>query len=132
MAITADKLTKVFIKMRDTLHEMQKIAEEEQSELKAKMAQIEGMMLDICKSTGADSIKTGHGTIIRTIKTRYQTYDWLAMHEYIYKHKCFDLLERRIHQGNLKNWLQENPENIPEGLNEDSKYSVVVRKSKSK
>ena len=128
--LTADILTEVFIKLRNKLHNMQKKHDEQQAEIKNKMTQVESAMLYMCKSTGADSIKTPHGTIIKTVKTRYQTYDWASYHDFCDEHKCFDLLERRIHQGNLKSFLQDNPGVLPKGLNEDSKYSIVVRKAK--
>jgi len=40
------------------------------------------------------------------------------------------LLERRIHQGNMKEWLQENPDKVPIGLNVDSRYDITVRRAK--
>jgi len=67
--LTADILTEAFIKLRNRLHSMQKKHDEQQAEVKSKMLQIETAMLEVCKSTGADSIKTPHGTIIKTVKT---------------------------------------------------------------
>ena len=69
--IGADKLTRVYIKMRDKLRQMQSEFEQQEADLKAKMQVIEEKLLEICKETGADSIKTPHGTIMRGMKTRY-------------------------------------------------------------
>jgi len=33
-----------------------------------------------------------------------------------------------LNQTNLKQFLEENPESKPEGLNIDSEYSIAVRK----
>jgi len=41
-----------------------------------------------------------------------------------------ELLERRIHQTNIKQFLEENPDLLPAGLNVDSAYSITVRRSK--
>ena len=128
--IGADKLTRVYIKMRDKLRQMQAEFEEQEADLKSKMQVIEEKLLEICKETGADSIKTPHGTIMRGMKTRYWTSDWESMHNFVREHDAFDLLERRVHQTNMKAWLDENPGLLPQGLNAESRYSVTVRRSK--
>jgi hypothetical protein len=116
--------------MRDKRQEMAREFEEQDNDLKAQMEIIEQKMLDICKETGADSIKTPHGTIIRSVKTRYWTSDWESMHDFVLEHKAFDLLERRVHQTNMKQWLEENPDLLPMGLNSEARYSTTVRRSK--
>jgi hypothetical protein len=130
MEISADKLAKIYLKMRDKRQEMAREFEEQDNDLKAQMEIIEQKMLDICKETGADSIKTPHGTIIRSVKTRYWTSDWESMHDFVLEHKAFDLLERRVHQTNMKQWLEENPDLLPMGLNSEARYSTTVRRSK--
>jgi hypothetical protein len=130
MDISADKLAKIYLKMRDKRQEMAREFEEQDNDLKAQMEIIEQKMLDICKETGADSIKTPHGTIIRSVKTRYWTSDWESMHDFVLEHKAFDLLERRVHQTNMKQWLEENPDLLPMGLNSEARYSTTVRRSK--
>jgi hypothetical protein len=128
--INADKLAKIYIKMRDALQQMEREHEERVAGLKSQMETVETELMEICKATGADSIKTPHGTVIRSVKTRYWTSDWESMHNFIQDHKAFDLLERRVHQGNMKAWLEENPNFLPQGLNSESRYSVTVRRSK--
>jgi hypothetical protein len=130
MDISADKLAKIYLKMRDKRQEMAREFEEQDNDLKSQMEVIEQKMLDICKETGADSIKTPHGTIIRSVKTRYWTSDWESMHDFVLTHKAFDLLERRVHQTNMKQWLEENPNLLPMGLNSEARYSTTVRRSK--
>lgn len=128
--IGADKLAKIYIKMRDALQQLEREHEERVANLKSQMEMVENELMEICKATGADSIKTPHGTVIRSVKTRYWTADWESMHNFIQDHKAFDLLERRIHQTNMKSWLEENPSVLPQGLNSESRYSVSVRRSK--
>lgn len=111
--IAADKLAKVYLKMRDKRQELARQFEEQDSVLKEQMEIVENKMLDVCKDLGADSIKTAYGTIIRSVKTRYWTADWESMHNFIKDNGAYDLLERRIHQANMKQWLQENPDQLP-------------------
>lgn len=128
--VGADKLAKVYIKMRDALQQLEREHEERVANIKSQMELVENELMEICKATGADSIKTPHGTIIRSVKTRYWTSDWESMHEFIRQHDAYDLLERRVHQTNMKTWLEENPNFLPQGLNSESRYSVTVRRSK--
>ena len=82
------------------------------------------------KSLGADSIKTAYGTIIRTVKTRYWTSDWNSMNAFILDREMPELLEKRIHQGNMRQLIEEDPNSIPKGVNSDSQYIVSVRRAK--
>jgi hypothetical protein len=50
------------------------------------------------------------------------------MRHFIAEHDAFELLEKRIHQTNMKQFLEENPDLHPAGLNVDSEYSVTVRR----
>jgi hypothetical protein len=87
-------------------------------------------MLEACKRIGADSIKTPHGTIMRSVKSRYWTNDWDSMYTFIEDQGAFALLEKRLHQTNMKDFLAENPDLYPVGLNVENSYTVVVRRSK--
>lgn len=128
--IGADKLAKVYIKMRDKLQELQREYEEKEADIRAQMEIIEQKLLDICKDTGADSIKTPFGTVMKSTKTRFWPSDWAAMYDFIRQHDAYDLLERRVHQTNMKTWLEDNPGLLPQGLNAETRYSVTVRRSK--
>ena len=130
--IPLDKLTRIYIKIRDYSNELRLKYEEQDKELAEELQIIEGKMLDICKSMNADSIRTEHGTIIRSVKSRYWTNDWDSMYAFINEHAAFGLLEKRLHQSHMKEFLLENPNTLPMGLNIDSEYSVVVRRSKEK
>lgn len=127
--IDADKLVKVYIKMRDAKAAMVAEHDAKVLELEEKMGLIEQELLEICKTTGQDGGKTAHGSFTRTVKTRYWTNDWDAMYRFIKDNNAVELLERRVAQSNMKTFLQENPGLLPEGLNVDSKYSITVRRA---
>jgi hypothetical protein len=128
--IATDKLAEVYIKIRDKRAELKEQYEAQDEGLKAQQELLAEKMLDICRDNNADSIKTPAGTIIRKVDTRYWTTDWDSMYQFIEEHDAYPLLEKRIHQTNLKQFLEENPELLPAGLQADRKYTVVVRRSK--
>lgn len=125
----ADKLVRVYIKIRDTKDALTREYDAKKAELDEQLKMIGAELLEICKATGQDGGRTAHGTFTRTVKTRYWSSNWDAMREFIKEHDALDLLEQRIHQGNMKTFLQENPNAIPVGLNVDSEYAVTVRRA---
>jgi hypothetical protein len=125
-----DKLAKVYLKIRDARDILKRNYEAEDDKIKSQMEILEAEMLSLCKASNAESIKTKEGTIIRSVKTRYWTNDWDSMYKFIKEHDAFGLLEKRIAQTNTKNFLSENPEILPMGLNLDSEYTVTVRRPK--
>ena len=128
--ISSDKLAEIYIKIRDKRAELKEKFEEQDNELKAQQDLLAEQMLALCHEQGADSIKTPAGTIIRKVDTRYWTTDWDSMYRFIEEHDAFPLLEKRLHQTNMRQFLEENPDLLPAGLQADSKYTVVVRRSK--
>jgi hypothetical protein len=128
--VATDKLAEIYIKIRDKRSEIKEQFEKQDNELKEQQDLLAEQMLSVCSELGADSIKTPAGTIIRKVDTRYWTTDWDSMYQFVQEHDAFPLLERRLHQTNLKQFLEENPELLPAGLQADRKYTVVVRRSK--
>ena len=126
-----DLLAGVYIKIRDARTTLKAEFTMQDSVLQEQMDLLETNMLDACKNLNASSIKTPHGTIIRSVKSRYWTNDWDSMYTFIKEQGAFGLLEKRLHQTNMKEFLVENPDLLPMGLNVENQYTVVVRRSKT-
>jgi len=123
-----DKLVKVYLKIRDKRKELQIEYDKKDEYLKDTLKEVETALLDVCKETGADSLRTDFGTVSRRVSKRYWTTDWNSMYEFVKDNDQLDLLEKRIAQGNMSTYLEENPDKLPPGLNVDSKYAVTVRR----
>lgn len=128
-SIPLDKLTEVYIRMRDVRNAKARAFEAEDKILEEQMKLIEGQMLEICKLNNANSIRTEHGTVIRQMKSRYWTNDWDSMYRFIKDNDAYGLLEKRLHQTHMKEFLSENPDKLPMGLNVEREFTVVVRRS---
>lgn len=125
----AEKLVSVYVKIRDAKAVKTKEMEDAIKALDAQLDAIEQELLEICKATGQDGGKTSAGSFTRSVKTRYWTSDWESMYDFILDHEVPELLERRIAQSNFKQFLEDNPDVMPEGVNLESKYSITVRRS---
>jgi len=126
-----DLLASAYIKIRDAIDMLTAEYEERKKDLDAQKDVIADKLLEICNENNATSIKTTHGTIMRKVSSRYWTNDWDSMYTFIKNNDAYGILERRIHQGNLKQFLEENPDKLPMGLQADSKYTISVRRSKA-
>ena len=130
--VDLDKLAKIYIKIRDRRAENTRMFNAEDNDLKEQMDVLEAQMLDECKEMNADSVRTSHGTIIRSVKSRYWTNDWDSLYEVVKEHDAFGLLFKAINQTNMKQFLEDNPDVLPKGLNVESEYTVIVRRPKEK
>jgi len=128
--LPVDKLVKIYIKMRDKHTEMLHEFQEKENQIKEQMSKVKQALLDYCKDNNLESVKTTEGMFYRTVKRRYTTADWGSLNKFILEHQVPDLLEKRIHQGNMEQFLTEHPDLLPPGLNCDAEYSVTVRRSK--
>jgi hypothetical protein len=128
--LSMEKLVSTYIKIRDARDDIKREAEEKIKEMETEMQMLSGAMLDLFKEQGIDSAKTPFGTAYRSVKSRYWTNDWEGMYDFIHENDAYELLEKRIHQSNMKQFLEENPDLLPKGLNVDSEYTVTVRRSK--
>ena len=126
--VPVEKLVKVYLMMRKKHLDMQTEFKVKEDSLKAQMAQIKEALVAYCKDSGVESVRTAEGIFFRTVKSTYWTSDWESMNEFILQHQVPELLEKKLHQGNTKQFLTDHPDLLPPGLNVDSAYSVTVRR----
>ena len=126
--IDAEKLVSVYLKIRDTLDSLREKHKKETQDLKEQLDLVGDKLLTLCNQTNSKSISTKAGTIIRSVKTNIWTTDWDEMYAFIKKHDAPQLLEQRIHKGNMKQFLEENPDELPIGLQTNNEMAVTVRR----
>jgi hypothetical protein len=129
---TIDNLVRAYRAIREAVEAKTQAYEAEINELKSQQQVIHDELLSFCNDQNLDSIKTKYGTVSRRIQTRYWTNDWESMYNFVKENDAFQLLERRISNNNMKQFLDENPDLMPMGLQVDNKYIVQVRKPTKK
>lgn len=127
-AIQIDKLTRTYIKIRDKRAQLAADFKQTDGELAAQLDMVKAALLDYCKAHNVDSVRTQEGLVYRSQKTRYWSNDWASMHKFILERGLPEFFEKRLNQGAVKEYLDENPEDVPPGLNVDSEYVIAVRK----
>lgn len=124
----ANEMVKTYVKIRTVRDRIKKEADQKIADLNEDLDILSQNLTEFLQGTGATSVKTPHGTAYTTLKSKFWTDNWESMHDFIQEHSALDLLERRLHQTNMKSFLEDNPEALPPGLNVDSKHSVIVRR----
>jgi hypothetical protein len=130
--LPVEKLVAAYRKLRAAIAEEEEIFEAKVADLKEKLDYVSKELLEFCNDQNVDSIRTPAGTLSRRVQSRYWTTDWDQMYKFIEEHKVPFVLEKRIHNGNMKQFMEENPDILPVGLQVDNKYVVHVRKPTEK
>ena len=128
--ISIEKIVAAYVKIRDAKDVLTSEYNSKVAELDEQMTVLKHKLVEVSKQTGVTSFKTPFGTAYRTLKTRYWTNDWDSFYSFVRNNDAMQLLERRIHQSNIKEFLESNPEVHPPGLNVDSEYEITIRRSK--
>lgn len=130
--VPLDRLTRIYMKMRAKIQEIEAEYESKIDSLKEQQKEVKNAIKDILLAQGSRSVRTDHGTVVLSEKTRFYTQDWDSFKKFVVDQDAVDLLERRIHQSNMAKFLEENPALHPPGLNSDTEFDVSVRKPSSK
>jgi|TARA_R110000787_G_scaffold80307_1_gene174899 pyruvate dehydrogenase complex dehydrogenase (E1) component len=126
--LTADKLVAMYIKIRSAINKK----DDEIKHYKEQQEKVSNELLALCNEQNLDSMKTTEGTITRRVSSHFWTSDWEAMYKFIEANNAHHLLEKRIHTTHMKEFLADNPDECPHGLQSNTKYIVSVRKPTAK
>lgn len=126
--ITLAKLVRVYIKIRTARQELVTKYEDELEKLDVDMNTIKKNLLGYCKERNVESVRTTEGLFYRTVKQRYTTNDWESMGKFVMENNIPEIYEKRLNQGNMKTFLEQNPDKLPPGLNVDSEYQITIRR----
>ena len=124
----AEKMTSAFIKIRTERSVLSANFKAEDDKLVRQQDILKRALLDYCENHGLESVRTSAGLFFRSTKTKYWTSDWEAMHKFILEHNVPEFLDKRLNTSNIKQFLEENPNTVPDGLNIDKEYVISVRK----
>ena len=128
-----DDLVTTYLTIRTERNTLKNQWEIKDSELKADLDELERAMLVACNEINADSIRTGSGTIIKSLKETYTCGDWDNFKQFVVDNNALDLLQQRISQTNFKEFMSTRQEDgLPPGISTLREVAITVRKPTSK
>jgi len=126
--VSLERLVRAYRKVRDAIQKLTREYESELEKLEEVKQSFSNDLKDRMLASGAKSIRTDHGTVMLSTKTRFTANDWDEFKKFVLEHEAVELLERRIAQSNMKQFLEENPTLVPPGLDASTEYTITVRK----
>lgn len=128
----ANSLVEIYLTIRREREKLKAEYEKQDGELKEDMEKIEATLLSICNEQNVSGLKTPHGTVTKSVKERFFCTDWDNFKKFVETEGSLDLLERRIHQKNFKEFMQgREQDGLPPGVNALREYDITVRKASS-
>jgi hypothetical protein len=127
-----EELVSDYLEIRRMRESLKADYESQDEELKDAMDTIKEAILAICNENNQNGFKTDSGTVTRQVKERYFCTDWDNFRKFVENEGSIDLLERRIHQRNFKEFMSERVgDGLPPGVNALREYDIVIRKASS-
>ena len=126
--ITPDRLAKAYLRIRAERSILSAKFKEEDGELIRKIDRIKQAMLEHCADHNVESVRTSEGLFFRSTKRKYWVSEWDAIHRLIVEENAPQLLDKRLNQANMREFLEENPNLKPDGLEVEEETTISVRK----
>ena len=131
--LNLEELVKTYLTIRTEKFNITRQFEAKDAELKADLEELERAMLVYCNNINAESVKTGSGTVIKSLREKFICNDWDNFKQYILENQALDLLQQRISDSNLKEFLStRQDEGLPPGISSLREFGITVRKPTSK
>jgi hypothetical protein len=125
---SVDDLSAEYIRVRTERERLKEKFEDADKVFADQLAEIEYKLIQIMNKAETSSMSTDRAIIIKRVSSRYNPTNWEAVYRLIDKYKAYGVLHKRIHDTNMKDFLEEHPDEYPEGLNVDSRYAVTVKR----
>lgn len=127
--IKLDEIVQAYLTIRGQRENIAREFELQDAELKAEQAQLEQVLLEQCNEMNAETIRTGAGTVVKTLRESYICSDWDGLKSFIMENGLIELMQQRLHNTNLKEYLATHEgEGMPPGVSSFREYSIVVKK----
>ena len=132
MSYNTEELVQAYVSIREERARILREYEAKDAELKSDIEQLKVILLSVCNEVKADSIKTAHGTVMRKLNERFFCNDWDSFRTFVMENDAVELLERRIHQGNFKQFMSTHKgDGLPPGVNAMREFDIPGRKPSS-
>ena len=128
---TVADLSNRYVDIRNEREEKREVFEGEDKVYSDQLSEIESKLIDIMLAENTTSMSTEKYTVIKRVTKRYNPTNWDAVYRLVDKYKAYGVLHKRVHDTNMKDFLEQHPDEYPEGLNVDSRYAVTVKRKPS-
>ena len=126
---TVDDFVAQYVKLRDFIKKETDAFDERLKPYKAAMELIEGQLGQKMLDDGVESFKTEHGTAYKTTVLSVRTADKDAFTRYVIGSEAWGLVDMRPLKEGVKDFMEENGQSPPPGVDVTFVTNVRVRRS---
>jgi len=124
-----EELVKSYLTIRNERERIEADFKVRDSQLKEDLTLLEQAILSGCNEMKADSIRTEHGTVIKSLKERFTCSDRDNFNKFVLETGAVELFAAHLHHSNFKEFMSERQhEGLPPGVNVMREFSITVRK----
>jgi hypothetical protein len=125
-----EKVVEAYLAIRNERDRIRHEYEAQDARLLEDLKKVEAVLLSLCNSINADSVKTSLGTVMRRLNERYYCSDWDNFRKFVLENQALELFEKRINQGNFKQFMENHEgDGLPPGVSVMREYGITVRKA---
>lgn len=128
MSDNIETLVGAYVACRDSLSEKRREFKAEEVRHKKDMDIIAVHIKELADIHGVDSFKTAHGTAYRTTKDFVKVADWDTVLEFVLANDLKHLLTKSVAKAAVKEFMAENNNTLPPGLNYGAIVEIAVRR----
>lgn len=124
------KLAEVYEAAKQRRAALDKAYKERRTEIDAILEKAKASILEIMNAQDMKSVTLANGARMeKVIKHTPRVFDWDAFLQFVDRHKAFDLLQRRVAQRNVLDFMKDN-DIVPPGLDLHSEHVLRFTRKK--
>ena len=124
-----ESLVEAYLTIRNERERIKAEYDAADRELKEQLEVLDREMLAGCNAMNASSIRTPHGTIIKSLKELYTCSDRENFNKFVVENNALDLFSAHLHQSNFKEFMStRHNQGLPPGVNVTREFTITVRK----
>ena len=128
--LSLEKLTKVYLKMTAKRTELKSAFDAEYNLLTQERDKVKQALLNYCKENNVDSLKLQKVCFTVQLSRVIGRVIGNPCTNLYLRTRVPEFFDKRLNQKNVRQYLEENPDKLPKGLNSDSSYTLSVRRPK--
>lgn len=117
-----------YVELRDRKAQLKAEYDMQVAPIEAKMAKIEGKLLEVLDQTGGKSFRTPHGTAYVSVRTTASVADRETFFEFVKQNEEWPLLQVAVVKSAVEQYKSVNQE-LPPGINWREERVVNIRRS---
>lgn len=125
---TMEEAARIYRKIEASLEKKAQAYEDATAKEKAALKQLEVIMRAMLNHAGAQSMNVPGLAEVKIVPKRvFGNSDWDMFMDWLVRNDCPELLQKRIHEGNMQHWIDEHPgAELPPGINVFTEHTLKV------